>query len=293
MNEAQIEKLLRKAPRLDVPDALAEKLRVDIRLSHEPSPPSIERAIWLRLKRWLPVTICLVFGLAAIAVQIKTRSRLKQENNALQSARQTLDQLRNENAEYKKLLLLSDDLTRLRKESGELSRLREEISRLRTETTDLEKLRAENQKLAVATRADVNTNKDFFAEAQWNAERITCVNNLKQIGLSGRIWAGDHSDLFPSDFISMKMELGAPQVVKCPSDKARADLTWADVAAGNVSYQMDAPGVGEEDGSIVFAECPIHHNFCLVDGSVQMLSEERMKKYLKIIKGKKVLLSEP
>lgn len=290
MNEAQIENLLRKAPRVNIPDGLVGKLRGDIRLPRESPSKCIKSENWLWLKRWIPVTICLVFGLGAVAVQIKTHSRLKQEKDALQSAAKNLEQLRNENAKYKKLLLISGDLERLRKESRELSDLRAEISRLRTETSGIEKLRAENKQLESDAAANIGTNKDFFAEAQARAERIRCVNNLKQIGLAARIWAGDHKDLYPSNFISMKNELGTPKILKCPSDRSRTETTsWAELTAGNVSYQMDAPGVTWNDPRVVFVECPIHHNFCLLDGSVQQLNEEGMKKHLKVINGQKVL----
>ena len=85
----------------------------------------------------------------------------------------------------------------------------------------------------------------------------------------------------------MTNEMGTPLIVKCPTDKSRTKITWADVAAGNVSYQMDAPGIKLDEASVstVFVECPIHHNFCLVDGSVQQLSEERVKKWVKIIRA--------
>ena len=36
-----------------------------------------------------------------------------------------------------------------------------------------------------------------LAKAKQKAQRITCVNNLKQVGLSYRIWAGDNSDRYP------------------------------------------------------------------------------------------------
>jgi len=39
----------------------------------------------------------------------------------------------------------------------------------------------------------------------------------------------------------------------------------------------------------VFVECPIHHNVCLIDGSVQMLDDERYNA-LKMVKGRKVML---
>src|SRR5262245_27804970 len=38
-----------------------------------------------------------------------------------------------------------------------------------------------------------------LAKAKARAQRINCVSNLKQIGLSFRMWSNEHSDKFPWD----------------------------------------------------------------------------------------------
>jgi prepilin-type N-terminal cleavage/methylation domain-containing protein len=89
-----------------------------------------------------------------------------------------------------------------------------------------------------------------LARAKARAQRINCVNNLKQIGLSFRTWALDNQDRFPMQvpvaeggaqehvgvhlngpdgiwpdskgtfgmFQSMSNELSTPQVVMCPAE---------------------------------------------------------------------------
>jgi prepilin-type N-terminal cleavage/methylation domain-containing protein len=82
-----------------------------------------------------------------------------------------------------------------------------------------------------------------LANCHCKAERISCVNNLKQIGVAYRLWAGDNGDLVPAqqslskggwkelltnanqgpicwtNFAIMQNELGqSPGVVHCPSD---------------------------------------------------------------------------
>jgi prepilin-type N-terminal cleavage/methylation domain-containing protein len=70
------------------------------------------------------------------------------------------------------------------------------------------------------------------------AQRIACLNNQKQIGLSFTLWAGDHNDKFPSTvdveeggsktrletwqhFLTLTNELSAPKTLHCPSDPAK------------------------------------------------------------------------
>jgi prepilin-type N-terminal cleavage/methylation domain-containing protein len=85
-----------------------------------------------------------------------------------------------------------------------------------------------------------------LSQAKKKAARIKCVNNLKQVGLSFRLWSGDNSDRFPmsvtraqggaSEYMTyasdvhkvfgvMSNELSTPQVVICPGDPTRSAST--------------------------------------------------------------------
>ena len=86
------------------------------------------------------------------------------------------------------------------------------------------------------------------------AKKIACANNLKQIGLSEKLWAGDHGDKFPFElsvtnggtmelntgtdawkyFLVMSNELSTPKILICPAD----DEHWP--AATNFSSQLAA-----------------------------------------------------
>jgi prepilin-type N-terminal cleavage/methylation domain-containing protein len=84
-----------------------------------------------------------------------------------------------------------------------------------------------------------------LAAAKKKAQKINCVNNLKQVGLAFRIWSGDNSDKYAMSvaaasggaqeyvnygtttsgrlnpgmvFMVMSNELSTPKVVYCPSD---------------------------------------------------------------------------
>src|SRR5581483_9928397 len=298
MNDETIENLLRKAPALAAPEELRNRLQTQIRLP-QPEPrrvEALEPRTWLR--RFMPALSLAAFFVAcvlAIGIQTSELSQLQRENEALRAATQNLDQLRAGNQEFKRLQAQAQELEQLRKGSLETQRLRSEVEQLRAQLAGAEQVKAENQRLQAVRPVNsgnpgTNATDDFFAKAQARAERIMCVNNLKQIGLAARIWANDHGDVSPMDFLSMSNELVSPIVLKCPSDKSRSVTNWSDVAAGNVSYQMDAPGIDEKEPNVVFAECPIHHNILMVDGSVQQMSDERIKAAIKIIDGKKVFM---
>jgi prepilin-type N-terminal cleavage/methylation domain-containing protein/prepilin-type processing-associated H-X9-DG protein len=84
-----------------------------------------------------------------------------------------------------------------------------------------------------------------LAKAKAKAQRIKCVNNLKQVGLAFRVWEGDNGDKYPmlllgtstlpnttalpttsgvaspnvyQVYLVMSNELSNPQIITCPSD---------------------------------------------------------------------------
>ena len=74
-----------------------------------------------------------------------------------------------------------------------------------------------------------------LAGAKAKAQRITCVSNLKQIGLAFTLWADDHEDRYPSvvdpaeggsktlteawmHWVTLSNELVTAKLLHCPSD---------------------------------------------------------------------------
>jgi prepilin-type N-terminal cleavage/methylation domain-containing protein len=111
-----------------------------------------------------------------------------------------------------------------------------------------------------------------LAAAKRKAQKINCVNNLKQVGLAFRIWEGDNGDKYPMAvnssqggakeyvysaanativapavysvpylFSVMSNELSTPKVLYCPSDTARQAGTNFIVGSPAVVGSTQAP----------------------------------------------------
>ena len=97
-----------------------------------------------------------------------------------------------------------------------------------------------------------------LAKAKAKANRIKCVNNLKQVGLSFRLWSGDNGDRFPQTvgtanggaseyaintvdchkiFATMSNELSTPNIIICPSDNRTAHTNFQFTSTPNTASQ--------------------------------------------------------
>jgi prepilin-type processing-associated H-X9-DG protein len=95
-----------------------------------------------------------------------------------------------------------------------------------------------------------------LARAKAKSRRICCTCHLKQIGLSFRIFATDHSDLFPMrvstnkggsqeytaaadlfrHFRALSNELCTPKILVCPADTRQPAPDFVRLGPSNVSY---------------------------------------------------------
>lgn len=101
-----------------------------------------------------------------------------------------------------------------------------------------------------------------LARVKQKAVAIKCVNNLKQISIAARVWAIDHGDRLPPDFLTMSNELTTPLILVCPGDPVRlktGTTNWSGVTPARISYEFLQPGRNESDldTQVVF-RCPIH-----------------------------------
>ena len=149
-----------------------------------------------------------------------------------------------------------------------------------------------------------------LAKAKAKAQRINCVNNLKQIGLGWRIWSNDNEDKFPwaanpastglEAWRIAKEEFSTPKILACTSDSGKtksSDFNGGAFTAGNVSYfyGSDADEIkpqtilsgdrncltaGTPQGSI---DATIHKsagNIGLADGSCQQVTVSALQRQI-------------
>lgn len=277
MNDAQIESLLRKAPRPPAPAGLKQQLLADIRppQSQVPSLVVVDTAPFWR--RWFPafaVGLLFLGCLIVLGVQTSQLLNLHRENATLQTATANLEELRQDNAELQRLRTSSLQAERLRQDSEEFRKLKAELGELRDRARDLSALRAENQRLqaeraALAAKAGIAREEDPFAKQKEKALSTACINNLKQIGLAARMWANDHhTNALPIDWLAMKNELNTPKILTCPADTNRARAaSWEQFDAASISYELPSLAPDERDPYTVYSRCPIHGHIGLTDGS--------------------------
>jgi prepilin-type processing-associated H-X9-DG protein len=96
-----------------------------------------------------------------------------------------------------------------------------------------------------------------LAKAKRKSSRISCANDLKQIGIAFRLWEGDNNDKYPMQvsvtnggameliatgnvaacFQVMSNELNTPKILLCPEDTRRVLATnWSTLNNSNISY---------------------------------------------------------
>jgi len=94
-------------------------------------------------------------------------------------------------------------------------------------------------------------------EPEVRTSHLNCVNNLKQVGLSFRLWSGDNNDKYPMQvstneggtmelvsagvvfphYTVMSNELSTPKILCCPNESQRAPVAYfTNLTDTNISY---------------------------------------------------------
>lgn len=127
--------------------------------------------------------------------------------------------------------------------------------------------------VAVSSRAKLFVDDSVWSKTTnqyWSA--VNCMNNLVQIHLFGRLWAGDHDDRMPPDLSVMTNAYGSPMfgwpvVLYCRADEARTvPPDWAGVDFNDTSYEV-FPG-DAEDMDAIFCRCKFHGFYATMGGLV-------------------------
>jgi len=238
------------------------------------------------MKRFIPLLVGSLLVLS-LALNIFLWSRLSSQSNQLKSAQASgneIDELQRQNQELQMNRTSAADsasanareLARLRNEVGQLRKQAGEAAALRVQAADAAQLRAQlaaaTQNLARAESAladAVKLSPEELQQVKEEAQSVQCVNNLKQIGLAARLWAKDHGDVFPPDFISMKDQLATPKLLFCAGDTAAARVSeWSQVDQSLISYRLLNPNGNLTEPTKPLATCAIHNHTVLSDGSV-------------------------
>ena len=107
-----------------------------------------------------------------------------------------------------------------------------------------------------------------------HAPGISCMNNLKQVGLAYKLWAGDNGDILPmgisvtnggsmelaakgnvvATFLVMSNELSTPRVLFCPADANRFYTNYfGGLSNSNVSYFINADMTNDANPQMILS----------------------------------------
>jgi prepilin-type N-terminal cleavage/methylation domain-containing protein/prepilin-type processing-associated H-X9-DG protein len=128
----------------------------------------------------------------------------------------------------------------------------------------------------------------MLARSKSGSTRMNCRNNLIQVGLSSRIWANDHNDLYPMQvpgakggareavergevfriFLVMSNELSIPRTLLCPSDTRTAATNWNAFGNTNTSYFVGLDAVDTQPNMLLSGDRNLALNGRLLTGAV-------------------------
>ena len=82
------------------------------------------------------------------------------------------------------------------------------------------------------------------------------------------MWAEDHGEFMPSNFICMSNEVNTPKILSCQRSRRARSSDWSAFTAENCTYEIVAPGMRAEETNRVFLRCTIHGHLGYSDCTV-------------------------
>jgi|SRR5947209_10012121 len=121
-----------------------------------------------------------------------------------------------------------------------------------------------------------------------NATRISCMNNLRQVGFAFQVWATDHGDKFPMavstnqggslefvgtgevlpHYLAIFNQLNNPKILTCPADSRKRATAFATLRNKNISYFVGLDAV--EPQMILLGDRNITTNGRLISGTLTL-----------------------
>jgi len=133
-----------------------------------------------------------------------------------------------------------------------------------------------------------------LSRVRMRSSKIGCINNLKQVGLSFRMWANDYDDKFPMQisvtnggtmelvpsglvfphFQVMSNELNAPRVLVCPDDQTRRAATnfTLDFEDAHISYFVGVDATSNQPAMLLSGDRQIMLDRVLLSPGLHSLS---------------------
>jgi hypothetical protein len=310
--EAEIETLLRQAPTPKPAPQLATSLKSAIKLPGHANGADLELSVPL-WRRWFPALAYAVLILGCVvvlAVQNNQQRELIRQNEQLRAEIAMAEEAAEERQQQlAKAQSAAREIKQWQRDAAEADRLAVRLAELQTQIAALnaQARELETQLAVVPENQKVIAPYDFFDaansplnEAREKAASVSCINNLKQIGLAFHIWANDNDDIFPPNLNSMSNELGVARTLCCPLDKASREhaislfmlynglrvgeenyyralnAAWAKWPLNGGSYEMLTANVQRKalPNNQVLARCRIHGHYVQADGAAFMAKNQ-------------------